>query len=79
MERIRKTLYLDPEEERALRDEAHESWLSESEVLRHYLKVLYGIKPDYCSIPRVRNCVECSLSSYNRDCWGNRVKGVEVE
>ena len=74
MERIKKTLYLDPEEEKALRDEAHEARVTESEVLRHYLKLIYGIKPEYCNRPKVRNCKECSLVSYGRDCQNNPIK-----
>ena len=77
MDRIKKTLYLDPQEEKAFRDEAHESRISESELLRHYLKMIYGIKPDYCDRPALDECKNCSLVNYNRDCRNNKIKEVE--
>ena len=76
MDRIKKTLYLDPKEEKAFRDEAHESRISESELLRHYLKMIYGIKPNYCSRPSLDECKNCSLVNYNRDCRNNKIKEV---
>ena len=45
VDRIKKTLYLDPQEEKALRDEAHELRMSESELLRHYLKMIFSTAP----------------------------------
>ena len=77
MDRIKKTLYLDPQEEKAFRDEAHESRISESELLRHYLKMIYGIKPNYCTRPALDECKNCSLVNYNRDCRNNKIKEVD--
>ena len=31
-------------------------------------------KPDYCTRESVETCLECSLTSYNRDCMNNPVR-----
>lgn len=41
---IRKTIYLHPDEEAALRKDAYESRRSESEILRELIRRRYGIE-----------------------------------
>jgi len=36
-------------------------------------------KPDYCTRESVETCLECSLTSYNRDCMNNPVRYPDDE